>query len=82
MTLFNYDYEPNYLKLIKLNKLSLVYIFNQKMILIIFEEREFNSNATKLKHVHVMSMPPIPIFFLDLVSAKLMRNFFLLNLTL
>ena len=45
------------------------------MILIIFEEREFNSKATKLKHVHVMSMPPIPIFFLDLVSAKLMRNF-------
>ena len=62
MTLFNYDYEPNYLKLIKLNKLSLVYIFNQKMILIIFEECEFNSKATKIKHVHVMLMPPIPIF--------------------
>ena len=76
MTFFIYDYEPNYLKSIKLNKSSLVYKFNQKMILIIFEEREFNSNATKLKHVHVMSMPPIPFFFLDLVSAKLMRNFF------
>ena len=75
MTFFIYDYEPNYLKSIKLNKSSLVYKFNQKMILIIFEEREFNSKATKLKHVHVMSMPPIPIFFLDLVSAKLMRNF-------
>ena len=76
MTFFIYDYEPqpNYLKSIKLNKSSLVYK-NQKMILIIFEEPEFNSKATKLKHVHVMSMPPIPIFFLDLVSAKLMRNF-------
>ena len=63
MTFFIYDYEPNYLKSIKLDKSSLVYKFNQKMILIIFEEREFNSKATKLKHVHVMSMPPIPIFF-------------------